>query len=106
MSLRTAGSRLLVFIRQLRTRLQRGTIQAEPPYAGVIREATECIGSPSRAAAFRDANGLSRLEEAIETAEADNHPELARTGRQALHALQRQPSTRSAGRGSDIPPEQ
>ena len=68
----------------------------------VIREATACVGSTDRAASFRETGGLDRLRSAIDAAEADDRPALAREGQQALLALRRSAPT---GRGTDIPPE-
>ena len=89
-------------VHRLLARLRWSSLRSEPPYVAVIREATACIGSTDRAAAFREAEGLDRLRSAIDAAEADDRPTLAREGQQALLALRRSGPT---GRGTDIPPE-
>ena len=88
-------------VHRLLARLRWSSLRPQPPYVAVIREATACIGSTDRAAAFREAEGIGRLQSAIEAAEADDRPALAREGRQALLALRRS----APARGTDIPPE-
>ncbi|MFC7041730.1 hypothetical protein [Halonotius sp. GCM10025705] len=90
-------------IDRLFARLRWSSLHAEPPYVAVIREATTCVGATERAAAFQRADGLDRLRSAIDAAEADDRPALAREGRQALLALRRLPPH---ARGTDIPPRQ
>ena len=68
-------------------RLRRTQSLADPPYAGVIREAERCQVDAERAAAFRKTGGLERLAEAIEAAETDGHAELAARGRTAQRRL-------------------
>ena len=91
----------LRLVHRLLARLRWSSLHSEPPYVAVIREATACVGSPDRAAAFREAEGIGRLRSAIDAAEADDRPTLAREGQQALIALRRS----APARGTDIPPE-
>ncbi|ERH06644.1 MAG: hypothetical protein J07HN4v3_02267 [Halonotius sp. J07HN4] len=88
-------------IDRLLARLRWSSLRSEPPYVAVIREATACVGSTDRAVRFREAEGLDRLRSAIDAAEADDRPVLAREGQQALFALRRS----VLARGTDIPPE-